>query len=63
MYQYQAHTIDDKKMLTQVNKGGGKQDASLTFGFVHTQIGDFLHIHSAVSRLFCILTHELVKYK
>ena len=51
MYQYQAHTIDDNKMLTQVNKGG-KQDASLTFGFIHTQIGDSLHIHSAVSRLF-----------
>ena len=48
MYQYLAHTIDDNKMLTQVNMGG-KQDASLTFGFVHTQIGDFLH--------------ELVKYK
>lgn len=62
MYQYQAHTIDDNKMLTQVNMGG-KQDASLTFGFVHTQIGDSLRIHSAVSRLFCILTHELVKYK
>ena len=62
MYQYQAHTIVDNKMLTQVNMGG-KQNASLTFGFIHTQIGDSLHIHSAVSRLFCIFTHELVKYK
>ena len=45
MYQYQAHTIDDNKMLTQVNMGGGKQDASLTFGF-YTYTNRRLSAHS-----------------